>query len=539
MNVNRLHIKLSLSVALAALLVVMASSYVFYQRGYEKSYQESERSIQQLLETVRTTAAISAYVGNRELAHQVVTGLTNNDIIVSAQIRTNTDVVSAAGEPIFDKNPLLVRIQLTAPFDDQDVVGELAVLPNLSIIVARASSAAELTTIGLVIQALVIALLVLFMVYGMVTKPLAYLSTRLHRITPGDGRRLYGHYFARSDELGSLVGDINGLLITVDSVLDGERQLRRRIEQLELRFRGIFEDTSAGIFLLRQQGESLVTANPAFFKLTGFDPAQESDFSTISIIEKVFLYPIQAQSLIKVALHSQHAASADLRLARDGGKYWVHCIFSPAVANAQHQTIEGVMYDVTQRKEAEERTRELAEKDGLTGLVNRQTVEAELDAQIYQSSPSHSRFAVMLIDLDKFKEINDTYGHDAGDRVLVAVAGRLRDQVRDSDTVSRLGGDEFLMILPHANNRTSVERIAQNILAALCDPIEVQTGVYKTVGVSIGIALYPEHGDNEMSIRKHADQAMYSVKRRGKNGYAFYEPNNPPVTDVDLPAVDQ
>ncbi len=532
MNINSLHIKLSLAVATAALLVAIVSSAVFYQRGYTQSYADSERSVMQLLETVRTTAAISAYVGNTELAQQVVSGLDNNDIVVGAHIRANDQIIGSSGTPLRDTDPALVSIQLTAPFDETDVVGQLSVLPNLPLIAERAKAAAELTTLGLLIQALVITLVVLIMVYGMITKPLSRLSTRLHQITPGDGKRLYGRDFKRSDELGLLVGDVNGLLITVDTILEDERQLRRRVEQLEHRFRGIFEDSSAGIFLVHATHGSLVTANPAFFKLTGLDPAKEEELAASNIITRIFAEPSQAQSVMDWAIIRQNASSADLRLARQDGLFWTHCIFSPANGNnPQEHIIEGVMYDVTQRKQEEERTRELAETDSLTGLVNRQAAEAQLDAQIDEAAPSHSRFAIMLIDLDRFKEINDTYGHDAGDRVLISIAERLQRQVRDTDTVSRLGGDEFLMILPQANNKASVERIAQNILTALRDPIEVQKGIYETVGVSIGIALYPEHGDNELSIRKHADQAMYSVKRRGKNGFAIYEPAEHPTTE--------
>ncbi len=182
------------------------------------------------------------------------------------------------------------------------------------------------------------------------------------------------------------------------------------------------------------------------------------------------------------------------------------------------------MYDVTQRKHSEARIRELAETDSLTGLRNRQAADAALQALISQTPIGNKAFAVMLIDLDRFKYINDTYGHDAGDKVLITVAERLRNLVRESDLVARMGGDEFFIILNHAGNIGIVTRIAQKILDAQQAPIEVQQGVQEKIGISVGIALYPEHGDNPLSLRKHADQAMYAVKRRGKNSFAIYEP---------------
>lgn len=127
-----------------------------------------------------------------------------------------------------------------------------------------------------------------------------------------------------------------------------------------------------------------------------------------------------------------------------------------------------------------------------------------------------------MIDLDRFKFINDTYGHDAGDWVLKIVAERLHRRVRSSDLVARLGGDEFLVILTQTDNRTRVKELAEKLLADQQQAMEVQPGFFETVAMSIGIAFFDRKEDNEMSIRKHADQAMYAVKRSGKNGYAIY-----------------
>jgi methyl-accepting chemotaxis protein len=263
MNIQSLHIKVSLSVAAAALFVVLLSSQFFYQRSYEKSFADSERSVQQLLETVQATAAIAAYVGNRELAQQVVTGLTQNDIVVGAKIVANKEIIGQHGRTNADAKQQLISISLNAPFDEKEKVGELAVVPNFPLIALRARDSAMATAIGLAAQAAVVALLVLILVYWMMTRPLSYLSGRLHRITPGDGNRLDVAGVHRGDEIGLLAGDINALLHTVETMLEEERQLRRRVELLETRFRGIFEDSSAGIFLVRERG-TLVTANPAF-----------------------------------------------------------------------------------------------------------------------------------------------------------------------------------------------------------------------------------------------------------------------------------
>ena len=528
MNIKSLHIKVSSSVAAAALLVVLLSSQFFYKREYEKSFAESERSVLQLLETVQTTAAISAYVGNRELAQQVVSGLTKNDIVLGAKISASNEIIGQDGKMANGSRQGTIAIPLVAPFDEQEVVGELAVVPNALLISLRARNSAMSTAISLAAQSALVALLVLILVYWLMTRPLSNLSGSLHRITPGDGSRLDVKKIHRGDEIGLLAGDINALLNTVEKMLEEERQLRHRVELLETRFRGIFEDSSAGIFLVRERG-ALVTANPAFFRLTGMDEDRLLQTGDENIIRNVFLDNEQAASLVKLALVTKRPHSADLRIRSDVSNEgedsrWVHCIFSPAGNEPHNATVEGVMYDVTQRKLSEARIRALAETDSLTGLSNRQAADSALQALITQTPVGGKSFAVMLIDLDRFKYINDTYGHDAGDKVLVAVANRLRKLVRDSDVVARMGGDEFFIILNHAGNLNMVTRIAQKILDAQQVPIEVQTGVQEKVGISMGIALYPDHGDNPLSLRKHADQAMYAVKRRGKNSFAIYEP---------------
>ena len=528
MNMNSLHIRVSLAVAASALLVVLVSSYLFYESSYKNSLASSQRSVQQLMETVRAPAAIAAYVGNRELAQQVVTGLAQNDMVVGAKILANREIIGQDGKRPEDNGKDTMTLSLVSPFDEKEEVGTLLVAPNIAQIALRARDAAMATTASLAALAVVVALLVLIMVYWMMSRPLVRLSTNLHKITPGDGNRLKDGQ--RSDEIGLLISDINSLLNTVEKMLDEERQLRHRVEQLENRFRGIFEDSSAGIFLITEQGQ-LVTANPSFFKLTRF----EEDAHTLSqnLIERVFHEPSQAQSLIRLAQISKRPCSADLRLATEDpqDERWIHCIFSPAGNDQRSHIVEGVMYDVTQRKKAEERTRELAETDSLTGLTNRPAAEAILDQWLIQAAATSRGLAVMMIDLDRFKQINDSYGHDAGDQVLRVVANRLRKLVRDSDLVARLGGDEFLIVLKQTDNPDVDKRIAQQILDAQAAPIEIQPQVFETVGISIGIAHYPAHGDNSQSLRRHADQALYSVKRRGKNNYAIYDPE-----DVDPPA---
>ena len=520
MNWRSLHVKLAITVSAGALLVVAASGYVFYQRSYALSLEHNQRAVQQLLETVATTAAIAAYVSNKELAQEVASGLGQNSIVKAVEIDNGSGRIAKVGSPLPDAD--WVRLPLHAPFSEEEIAGELRVQADQPLIAERARASALGNTALLTGQMLAVAVLVLMTVYWMLSRPLTYLSRRLHEIMPGESERLRISKRHAGDEIGVLVDDINGLLNTVEHMLSKERELRKQVEALEQRFRSIFEDSSAGIFLLNHEGQ-LLTANPAFFRLTGLSAQQQSQLASQDALPAIFLDADEARSLLHQAITSQRPCAADLRFAQvmDAPERWSHCIFSTDSDGDNANTIEGVLYDITVRKQAEETTREQAERDGLTGLLNRHAADLKCLELAQQAQHLGCGFVVMMLDLDRFKYINDTYGHDAGDEVLRTVAGRLRAAVRDSDIVARLGGDEFLLLLPQTEHLDAARRIAGKLVKHISEPIPLNASASERVGVSIGIAAYPRHGRDVHLVRKHADAAMYEVKRQGRNGFAI------------------
>ena len=181
----------------------------------------------------------------------------------------------------------------------------------------------------------------------------------------------------------------------------------------------------------------------------------------------------------------------------------------------------GVGRDVTQSTVAEQKVHELARFDSLTGLPNRNMFLGELDRTIARARRHATAFAVFFIDLDRFKNINDTLGHDAGDELLKTMAARLRGAVRESDLVARLGGDEFVVLLEGEADAADLSTIAHKLLAAIGEPITIQGCSFLVTG-SIGIGLYPGDGEDAAELLKHADAAMYLAKDRGKNNVQFY-----------------
>ncbi len=184
----------------------------------------------------------------------------------------------------------------------------------------------------------------------------------------------------------------------------------------------------------------------------------------------------------------------------------------------------GIARDITDRIEAEEIIRFQAYHDMLTRLPNRTLLKDRLHQAITHAKRNKTNLSVMFLDLDRFKVINDTLGHIVGDHLLQAVAMRLRQCLREGDTLARIGGDEFTLLLPEVNSRQDAEFIARKIIKSLKEPFRIDKHEL-FISTSIGISHYPEDGDNMELLIKHADIAMYSVKGKGKNGFEFYSDN--------------
>ena len=181
----------------------------------------------------------------------------------------------------------------------------------------------------------------------------------------------------------------------------------------------------------------------------------------------------------------------------------------------------GVWHDVTAMKKQQDIYKELALTDGLTKLPNRTAFMQRLDHAIKRNKRANKNVALMFVDLDKFKPINDTHGHDAGDHVLVTISERLRKLIRETDMAARIGGDEFVVILEQVNEQGDIEPIAKKILDGIREPITFN-GSDCSVGGSIGIAVSPDHAANVDDLIKAADDAMYEVKQAGRNSFRIF-----------------
>jgi diguanylate cyclase (GGDEF)-like protein len=180
-----------------------------------------------------------------------------------------------------------------------------------------------------------------------------------------------------------------------------------------------------------------------------------------------------------------------------------------------------VALNALQREETAALVHAMAFKDALTGLPNRRLLEDRLNQSIASAERSAGKVAVLFLDLDHFKAVNDTLGHEAGDQLLKQVSGRLQEAVRKSDTVARLGGDEFILLLQNITSHQDVDSVADKVIQAISRPFLI-AGQQAQVGTSIGIALYPEDCADPESLLASADKALYKAKQSGRNRYVWF-----------------
>ncbi len=311
----------------------------------------------------------------------------------------------------------------------------------------------------------------------------------------------------------------NEIVGTIGITLDVTEQ-----RQAERRFKLLFERNVAGVFRSTVAGK-LVECNEAFARMFGYDsPAQMNGVTTPSL----YFNAGDRQALLSLLRVRGEATNFEVRLRRrDGKPVWVLLNeFMQTSPDSGEETLEGTAVDITARKLAEERIEYQAYHDSLTDLPNRFLLNDRLARALAQARRHNHAVAVLFLDLDHFKTINDSMAHSAGDELLRGVAARLHSGLRAEDTVARIGGDEFVFILAHVDHNTAASaaaKVAEKLLDALSHPFIVQ-GRELFVTASIGIAISPHDGEDIETLVKNADSAMYRAKELGRNNYQFNTP---------------
>jgi diguanylate cyclase (GGDEF)-like protein/PAS domain S-box-containing protein len=283
--------------------------------------------------------------------------------------------------------------------------------------------------------------------------------------------------------------------------------------------------------VLRSMGEAVavtdlefrfVSVNPAFSRITGYSEEEVAGQSSALLNSSQHSDDFYHRLREAVVQHG-HWKGEMWQRRKDGEEFlgWIELSEVRDTLGARSHYV-AVVNDVTDKKRAEQELRYLANYDTLTGLPNRSLLAERLARAVVRARRQETRVAVLFLDLDRFKDINDSLGHAAGDRILKASAARLLGIVRESDTVARLGGDEFTVVVEDITDVAKAEAMAEKILTAFIEPLEIDGRSEVAISPSIGISLYPDHGLVPTDLLKFADTAMYQAKDRGRNTYQVY-----------------
>ncbi|HSP55660.1 MAG TPA: PAS domain S-box protein, partial [Dehalococcoidia bacterium] len=313
-------------------------------------------------------------------------------------------------------------------------------------------------------------------------------------------------------------------ILTIFAARAGVELERRDAEQAlqasEERYRNLVNTAPDVIYTLALDA-TLTSLNPAFEAVTGWKPEDwiGKHFGPLVHPEDLSL----AVDLFKQVLAGQ-APSYELRIKRPDGDYVVGEFTStPLIEDGELKGAFGIARDITERKKAEAMIRELAYHDGLTGLPNRALFEDRLGVALAQAHRRRQMLAVMFLDLDRFKIVNDTLGHSGGDKLLKGVAEDLKAIVREGDTVARVGGDEFTLLFPAIESQADAIEVAERILDILRGPRLIDSQEF-SITTSIGMTIYPQDGKDTDALLRNADTAMYRAKERGRDNVQLYTP---------------
>ncbi|WP_292957773.1 EAL domain-containing protein, partial [Neptuniibacter sp. UBA847] len=331
-------------------------------------------------------------------------------------------------------------------------------------------------------------------------------------------KRKDGSYYWERASIGALkdsTGEITHF-IALKQPIDDEKAAQEK-----LRLASTVFDAAIEAIMVTNTDRVIETVNPAFQRITGY--TEKEVIGNYPSILKSGKHSNEFYDDLYMTLKERGAWQGEIWNRRKNGEVYPQwlMISSRRDLDGKLEGYVAMFSDITKRKADEALIRQQANYDSVTSLPNRNLFTDRLNQALALTDRNHSKTALLFIDLDRFKYVNDTYGHHIGDLLLKSVADRLKDEIRKSDTVARLGGDEFAVIISNVKKPAVVETVARKILTSLSAPFNLES--YEAhISCSIGIAFYPDHSTQAESLIIHADSAMYRAKQSGRNTYEYY-----------------
>ncbi|MEO8464488.1 MAG: EAL domain-containing protein [Gammaproteobacteria bacterium] len=326
-------------------------------------------------------------------------------------------------------------------------------------------------------------------------------------------------------ERGIAVRDSSDRIVALEGIVEDvtartENELALR--EAERRYRGLFDNAIEGIFRTTVDGRYL-DANPALARIYGFTAPAELIETWRDIRAQLYVDPTRREEFMRIVKARGSISGFESQVYRKNGDViWISENARAVLSDAGHVAYyEGTVEDITERHLYQARIEQQANYDTLTGLANRSLLNDRLEQGILTAASYGARLAVVFIDLDRFKYINDSLGHDVGDRLLQGMAERFKSCIREFDTVARLGGDEFVLLLNGQSGPDSVATMLERVLESVAQPWRHGAREFELT-CSVGVALYPDDGNDAAALLKHADSAMYRAKEQGRNNFQFF-----------------
>jgi diguanylate cyclase (GGDEF)-like protein/PAS domain S-box-containing protein len=318
----------------------------------------------------------------------------------------------------------------------------------------------------------------------------------------------------------SQTGEISHF-IAINQDITERKLAEAALREAKEKYQSIFDDAVVGIFQATSEGK-LVNINRAFATMHGYESPQQLLAEMYADGRSSPIDRAQIKEWNEALNENGTIRSLEAEVpCRDGKRKWV-LMNVRATRNADGVVVhDGTVEDITERKLAQQQVNYLAYYDALTGLPNRMLLRDRLNTAVAAASRRGCGAALLYLDLDRFKIINDSLGHSVGDLLLQQVAKRLKNEIREEDTVARVGGDEFLIVLTSAEGADQVAAIAKRIVESVTGEFAIQGHSLK-ITCSLGISMFPEHGIDGESLIKNADAAMYSAKEQGCNAFCFF-----------------
>lgn len=506
---------LVIAVVIGALFIDVANRVTLERTGLQSAARLGE-----LLDTVENTASIACFVGDQALAKEVANGLMKNSGVLGVVIRNDKQELARVYRgALSGQSPKgrLVRV-IHSPFIAEEIVGEILLDPDPDELERRVSEDMHFVgqLLGVQIAGTSAAIFLVLLIW--VVRPIKALSDRLHLMDATAGDRLNIPRGHSRTEIGRLAIDINAIADSLVSSLEDEHKLRTQHEIGEKKYHTIFENAETGIFIADNEGR-IESFNSAFSRMLGIAAEHTTELANNLLGSLSWRSPDRLLQLISRCIDSKSSASVDLEYTmHDGSTRWLHFLCSPVGADK----VQGVVSDVSERKRAENTARLQVITDSLTGAANRTGLEQALQDCIRKYSvAADAGFALMLINLDGFKRVNEALGLPVGDVVLVAAAKRLISCLKPSDTVARIGGDEYAVILPLAGGEDLAGRIGERVINVLRESYEVHKNTIR-LGASIGITFFPNDGKDMPTLLRNAELAMSRAKAAGGNHCTFF-----------------